>query len=143
MSAVSSQLLVPRRRKARAKAAVSNGSAILPDVDGRTTLGRRYRDIAEQLIADQGGAGQLSEARLQLIRRFAAAACLAEQLESRLVRGEGINLQEHATLCSSLVRLGQRIGIERIARDVTPTLAQYLAARQPHEKSEQETEGAS
>jgi len=47
-------------------------------------------------------------------------------MESRLVRGEPIDLQEHATLCSSLVRLGQRIGINRVARDVTPTVAQYL-----------------
>ena len=70
----------------------------------------------------------LSEARLQLIRRFAAAACLAERLESRLVRGEDISLQEHALLCSSLVRLGQRIGIERVAKDIT-TLADYLRER--------------
>jgi hypothetical protein len=109
-------------------------------VDGRTTLGRRYRDIAEQLMADQGGAGQLSEARLQLIRRFAAAACLAEQLESRLVRGEPINLAEHATLCSSLVRLGQRIGVERIAKDVTPSLAEFLAAKYPRPQPETEAE---
>jgi len=115
-----------RTRKPRGRARVSNGASILPGVDGRSALGRRYRDIAEALISDQGGAANLSEAKLQLIWRFAAAACLAEQMESRLVRGEPIDLQEHATLCSSLVRLGQRIGINRVARDVTPTVAQYL-----------------
>jgi antitoxin (DNA-binding transcriptional repressor) of toxin-antitoxin stability system len=64
-----------------------------------------------------------------LIRRFAAAAVLAEQLEARIARGEEITLTDHALLCSSLVRLAQRIGIGRRARDVTPSLSDYLANR--------------
>lgn len=61
-----------------------------------------------------------------MIRRFAAAAVLAEQMESRLANGEKIDINEHATLSSTLVRLGQRIGIDRRQKDVTPTLAEYL-----------------
>ena len=53
-------------------------------MDGRSAVARRYRDIAAQIIADMGGASQCAEARLQLIRRFAAAAVLAEQMEARL-----------------------------------------------------------
>jgi hypothetical protein len=71
------------------------------------------------ILVDQGGADLCSESRLQLIRRFAAAAVLAEQLESRLANGEQIDIAEHATLSSTLVRLAQRIGIDRVARDVT------------------------
>ena len=74
--------LVPRKASARSR--VSNGADILPDVDGRSAVARRYRDIAVQIIADMGGASQCAEARLQLIRRFAAAAVLAEQMEARL-----------------------------------------------------------
>ena len=77
-------------------------------------------------FADQGGADQCSESRLQLVRRFAAAAVLAEQLESRLANGEQIDIQEHALLCSTLARLASRIGINRIAKNVTPTLSEYL-----------------
>jgi hypothetical protein len=51
---------------------------------------------------------------------------LAEDLESKMARGEQIDVTQHALLRSSLVRLGNRIGINRIARDVTPTLEQYL-----------------
>ena len=61
------------------------------------------------------------------MRRFAAAAVLAEHLESRLANGEQIDIQEHALLCSTLTRLAQRIGIERGAKDVTPNLSEYLA----------------
>jgi hypothetical protein len=62
---------------------VSNGGDILPGVDGRSLVARRYRDITSALASDQGGADRLSEARRQLIRRFAVAAVLAEQIEAR------------------------------------------------------------
>jgi hypothetical protein len=45
--------------------------------------------------------------------------CEAEQLESRLANGEQIDIAEHAALSSTLVRLASRIGIDRVARDVT------------------------
>jgi hypothetical protein len=113
-----------RGRDGRAK--VSNGSKALPGVDGRSLVARRYRDIASQIVADQGGLDHLSESRLQLIRRFAAASCIAEQMEAKLANGEVIDVQEHALLCSTLVRVSSRIGINRVARDVSPTLANIL-----------------
>ena len=68
---------------------------------------RRYRDICAAIATDQGGAERLSETRLQLIRRFAAAACLAEAMEARLANGEQIDLAEHAQLASTLVRIAR------------------------------------
>ena len=119
--------LVPRKVSARSP--VSNGADILPDVDGRSAVARRYRDIAAQIIADMGGASQCAEARIQLIRRFAAAAVLAEQMEAQLANGHLIEIADHALLCSNLVRLAQRIGIDRRSRDTTPSLSQYLQLR--------------
>jgi hypothetical protein len=115
-------------RKPLARSRVSNGTDVLPGIDARSKLARRFRDIAAQLAADQGGADHLSEARLQLVRRFAAASCLAEAMEAKLVSGEAIDLQEHATLCSTLVRLAGRIGIDRRSKDVTPMLRDYIEA---------------
>ena len=89
-------------------------------------VARRFRDIAEAIALDQGGADRLSESRRQLIRRFSAAAVLAEQLELKLANGYAIDLGEHALLCSSLVRLASRIGLGRRAKNITPTLDQYL-----------------
>jgi hypothetical protein len=116
-----------RGQKSYGRSRVSNGHDVLPDVDGRSIIARRYRDITRAIFVDQGGVDQCSESRQQLIRRFAAAAVLAEQLESRLANGEAIDIQEHATLSSTLVRLAARIGIDRVARDVT-TLAELLHA---------------
>jgi hypothetical protein len=131
-----------RGRKVYGRSAVSNGTDTLPDVDGRTIIARRYRDITRAILVDQGGVEHCSESRQQLIRRFAAAAVLAEQLESRLANGEQIDIQEHATLSSTLVRLAARIGIDRVARDVTPSLAEYLAAL-PKVEEPQTEEGVS
>jgi hypothetical protein len=114
------------RRSKTNRSRVSNGGSMLPHTDGRSAIARRYHDLITALTADQGGASGITEARMQLIRRFAAAAVLAEQMESRLVNGEIIDLTEHATLSSTLVRLAQRIGINRIARDVTPSVKDYL-----------------
>jgi hypothetical protein len=120
-------------RKAHGRSRVSNGRDLLPDVDGRSVIARRYRDIASAILLDQGGSDRCSEARKQLIRRFAAAAVLAEQLESRLVNGEAIDIQEHATLSSTLVRLAARIGINRSPKDVTPDLLDYIESREAAE----------
>lgn len=120
------QRSVERRRK-HARSRVSNGRDVLPNVDGRSLVARRYRDISTAILIDQGGLDQCSESRQQLIRRFAAAAVLAEQMESRLANGEQIDVAEHATLSSTLVRLAAKIGIDRVPREVTPTLQEYLA----------------
>ncbi len=115
-----------QQRKRRGKSRVTNGADILPHVDGRSLLARRYRDIASAVTSDQGGADHLSEARLQLIRRFAAACVLAEDLESRLARGEKIDIAQHALLVSSLVRVARQIGVNRVAKNITPSLDEYL-----------------
>jgi hypothetical protein len=107
---------------------------LLPNIDGRSATARRYRDIVAALVCDQGGSEHMSEARAQLSRRFAALAVQAEAMEARLARGEAIDLQEHALIASTLVRLAQRIGIDRHARDLTPTLQEYLAVRAAGER---------
>jgi hypothetical protein len=52
-----------------------------------------------------------------------------EILEARMVNGEAIDIATLCTLASTTVRLSQRLGLERHARTVTPSLNQYLASR--------------
>jgi hypothetical protein len=121
------------RPKDPQKSRLTNAPVLLANVDGRATVARRYRDIATAIATDQGGADRLSETRLQLIRRFSAAACLAEQLESRLARGEEIDIQEHSLLVSTMVRVAQRIGIDRRAKNIAPSLSEYLTPQEAAE----------
>jgi hypothetical protein len=108
------------------KSRITNGRDVLPNVDGRSLIARRYRDICSAILVDQGGEDACSESRKQLIRRFSAAAVIAEQMESRLANGEEISIGEHALLCSTLVRVARQIGVNRIARDVSPSLADII-----------------
>ena len=115
------------QRKSYARSRVSNGTDILPGItDGRSLIVRRYRDIAGALLSDAGGVDNCSEAKQQLIRRFAACSVLAEQQESKLANGEQIDVTQHALLCSTLTRLASRLGLERRAKTIVPTLDQYL-----------------
>lgn len=125
----------PAARKPTARSRVSNGSDILPQVDGRSLIARRYRDISAAIMADHGGADRLSETRFQLIRRFAASAVLAEQLESKLANGEQIDVATHSTLVSSMVRVAARIGINRMPKNVRPNLQEYLDGKVLDEES--------
>jgi hypothetical protein len=115
----------------------------------RSAMARRFKDIISAILVDQGGVDRCSESRKQLIRRFAAAAVIAEQMEAKLAKGEQINISEHAQLASTLVRIAQRIGINRRAKDITPALPDYLDAAESDqgfshsEKADRETETAS
>jgi hypothetical protein len=120
---------VIERRPSKQRSRVYNAKDLLPDIDGRSANARRFKEIASAVITDQGSLERLSESRVQLVRRFAAACVLAEQMESQLVNGEEINIQEHSLLCSTLVRIVQRIGINRVPKNVTPHLHDYLEAR--------------
>ena len=103
--------------KAAARSRVSNGRDILPDCDQRSTIARRYRDISSAILADMGGFDHCSETRKQLVRRFSAAAVLAEAMESKLANGEQIDVTQHCLLTSTMTRVASRIGIDRIPRD--------------------------
>lgn len=107
---------------------VSNGAVILPGVDGRSALARRFRDIAGQITTDLGGADRMSEVKCQLVRRFAGAAALAEQLEAKVANGQPIDISEHSALTSSLVRIANKIGVTRSMKKL-PDLRDYVEGR--------------
>jgi hypothetical protein len=107
----------PRKHKARSR--ITNGRSILDGIDWRTGIARRYTDLVAAVCADQGGADRMSEAKLQLARRFAALSVQAEQMETQLANGAVIDIAEYSQLTSTLVRVISRLGIERMARDMT------------------------
>jgi hypothetical protein len=104
----------------------TNGSNFLPGIDGRSHQARRMYDVAAQVAVDLGGADRLSETRISLIRRFASLSVLLEEQEVLIARGEPVDVSAYSHMASTLVRLALRIGLKRTAKDITPTLAEYL-----------------
>jgi hypothetical protein len=116
------------QRAPSARARLTNGTRgmVLPGIDQRSAIARRYRDVMCAIIADLGGESHLSETRLQLVRRFSALVVQAEAMEAALVDGKPFDSSAHAHISSTLVRLAERVGLRRVPKNVTPTLTDYL-----------------
>ena len=99
---------------------VTNHRDLLPGLDGRTASARRYRDLVNAFVADMGGPDRCSDIKLGLLRRLAAVTVQAEVLEAKMVNGEQVDIGTLCVLASTTVRLSQRLGIERVATDVSP-----------------------
>jgi hypothetical protein len=111
------------------RSAVTNGNAILPGVDGRSTWVRRLRDLVNLHLSDLGGADHVSEAERSIIRRAATLTVELERLELRFAQaGEAdpVDLELYQRTANSLRRLLEAVGIQRRPRDVTPRLPDYL-----------------
>ena len=127
----------PHKTDGRGRSRITNGKAFVPGVDGRSTWVRRARDVQAQLVQDRGGAGVVSAAEALIMRRAAI-------LEAELERFEGIfaaageadaaQLNLYQTCANTQRRLLEAIGLERRARDVTPSLQQYAAMPQAVEE---------
>jgi hypothetical protein len=96
----------------------------------RLAFVRRHEDITKALLTDHGGADYCSESRKQLIRRFATAAVLTEQLEMQLTRGQRIDRAAYSMLCNTLVRIAQAVGIDHTTSDSVPRLVDVLRSQE-------------
>ena len=99
---------------------VTNHKDLLPNLDGRSSSARRFRDLVAAFISDSAGIENVSEIRLNLIRRLAATVVAAETMEARMIDGEDVDIATLCQLASTTVRISSRLGLERRSRDVTP-----------------------
>jgi len=115
--------------KRQARSRLSNGTHILPGVDGRSTWVRRLRDLMGLHLADLGGEDATSEAERSIIRRAATLTVELERLELRFARAGEASPEEidlYQRTASTIRRLHEAVGLQRRPRDVTPSLADYL-----------------
>ncbi len=107
--------------KPEARSAVSNGSRLLPGVDGRSTWVRRCRDLIELHTSDLGGPDAVSVAEACLVRRAAVLTTELEQLESRFAlagQATASDLDLYQRCAGNLRRLLEAVGLQRRARPV-------------------------
>ncbi len=119
---------------AASRSRISNGSAVLPGVDGRSTWVRRLRDLITLHLADLGGDDAVSEAERSIIRRVATLTVELERLEAVFaVAGEASpdQLDLYQRTAGNLRRLLEAVGLQRRARNVTPSVAEYIAGLAP------------
>jgi hypothetical protein len=117
---------VPSRQRSR----VTNGSALLPGVDGRSAWIRRCKDVIAAHLSDMGGEDNTSAAERSIIRRASVMTVELERLEAKFAQaGEASDndLDLYVRAAGNLRRLLESVGIERRAKTV-PTLSDYLKA---------------
>ena len=119
-------------RKQYARSRITNGRELLPGIDQRSTWARRMRDLIELHVDDLGGLDNTSEAQRSLLRRISVLEVEAEYLETAFAQrnASGKKYDLYLRIVGLLKRLYELIGLERVARDVTPDLKDYLAATQ-------------
>lgn len=101
----------------------------LDHVDGRTLAARRARELIEALETDLGGGDRLTEGYRQLIKRAAVLGTYIESCEAQWLSGQNVDLPSYMSAVNVQRRVLATIGIERRARDVTPSLEAYLAGK--------------
>ena len=103
------------------------GAIVLANVDGRSMMARRFREITAGIESDLGG--DLTEAQRHIIARAATLACWCEERETELAQGQEFDASQYATVSNAMRRLLSDLGLERRARDVTPDLRDYIAGK--------------
>jgi hypothetical protein len=81
-------------------------------------------------MSDCGGAAAISEAMISLCRRVAAIEVQLEQMEACMSEGDlKVDLDLYNRLAGNLRRMLESIGLQRVSRDVTPSLSSYLQSK--------------
>jgi hypothetical protein len=116
----------------RQRSRVTNGSALLPGVDGRSAWVRRARDVIAEIVADLGGIENTSAQERSIVRRAATLVVELERLEKKFALADAASpddLDLYARASGNLRRLLEAIGLRRRPREVSaPSLSDYLAA---------------
>jgi hypothetical protein len=92
---------------------VTNGKDLLANVDGRTAAARRYRDLCLSLADDLGGASSLTTAQSALVRQAAAMIVQSEKLQSDVLRGEIVDVEQLTRLANAATRILTRLGLKK------------------------------
>jgi hypothetical protein len=92
-------------RRAEDRSRITNCARFLPDVDGRSARGRRFRDLVEVYLEKTGGRQQ------DLCRQLATLVMAREDLSARLVRGEAVSAQDVLLLSGTINRTTALLGL--------------------------------
>jgi hypothetical protein len=99
------------------------------DLDGRTRAAQMVSKTISAIASDLGGNEHLSTGEHQIIKRAALTGAMLEDMAARWLLGEPVDPALYATLSNAERRLLETVGLKRVARDVTPSLRDYLTSK--------------
>jgi hypothetical protein len=119
----------PQARAKRPRSALTSGRKLLLRGDVNSAWSRRYHDVLGGLVSDAGGVEMLSEAQAALCRDAACLEIELERMRGALSEGGEVDLDLYGRVAGQRRRILETLGLERRARDVTPTLSAHLAGK--------------
>ena len=125
-------------RSASYRSRITNGTALLPSVDGNSIWARLVRDTIDAMVAHLGGADHVTETQRMACRRIAVLETELIFQEDRMGQQrlagrvpEPGELDLYSRLTNTQRRLCECLGWQRVPRDIVPTLEAYLRAKTP------------
>ena len=122
--------------RSKGRSRLTNNAGLLPTVDGRSVWARIMRDTLASMLAHLGGEDRATAAQCMAARRIAALEAELIFLEDGFARArsdggapDAADLDLYNRLSNGQRRHLEALGWQRAAKDVTPTLDQYLAAK--------------
>jgi hypothetical protein len=133
---INTSAALKRRLKGRSK--VTNQPTRLAGIDGRSSHGRRRRDLILTYADALGGADKVSAAAMNDIVRAVDLVVIAERARAAALRGEIVDLGDLTRLEGAADRAVRRLGIKPGGNEPAPNLAEYLASKYPANAAEAE-----
>jgi hypothetical protein len=96
-------------------------------LDRRTVLGKAVVDHYQAIVADLGGAENLTTVRHGLVRRYVWFSTMIEGMECRAAAGESIDIGSWTQLTNTWLGIAKMLGLERKSKPVK-SLRQHLGA---------------
>jgi hypothetical protein len=125
---------VERDRKKSGRSRITNGSALLPGIDGRSPWVRRCKDLINEFLGEQlAGADNCSPAERAIVRRTAVLITELEILEAKFATNNEASSEQlllYGRTANTLRRLLLSLGLQRRQRDLNPTLDSLLHEHQ-------------
>ena len=125
-----------RKPRTAALAGAREPMLALPGVDGREFWPRQANQTYSAIVQHCGGPGSITEIEALTARRVSVLEAELRHLEMKFaaLRSEGkaptiADLDLYGRLANSQHRLNTALGIERRAKDITPSLGEYLNMR--------------
>ena len=124
-------------RPANNRSSITNRKRLLPDVHSQSKWARLMADVLERVHMHLGGEDYLTEPQRLQARRVAVLETEMIYIESSLAMqrnaGETPSDREvdlYSRLASAQRRILEALGMQRVARDVTPDPLTYAAQRE-------------
>jgi hypothetical protein len=103
-------------------------------LDGRTRAAHLYDLARDEIIKDLGGEDQLNGVQRQLVDAFVGASLVVQDMSTRAMFGEAIDVERLSNAMSTLLRLSRKLGVsDAVKKNMVPRADEYVAKVQSEE----------